>query len=64
MKPATRGPRSVPRVFARYAVVALLPVVALGIVLADSIRSEANRRGLAEGRSEPLTSRPERINLY
>ena len=54
MKPATRGPRSVPRVFARYAVVALLPVVALGIVLADSIGSEANRRGLAEGRSEAV----------
>ena len=54
MKPATRGPRSVPRVFARYAIVALLPVVALGIVLADSIRSEANRRGLAEGRSEAI----------
>jgi diguanylate cyclase len=54
MKPDTRGPRSVPRVFARYAVVALLPVVALGVVLANSIRGEANRRGLAEGRSEAV----------
>ena len=43
-----------PRVFARYAAIALLPVVALGIVLAESIRNEANRRGLAEGRSEAV----------
>ena len=54
MRGATRGPRYVPRVFARYAAIALLPVVALGIVLAETIRNEANRRGLAEGRSEAV----------
>ncbi len=35
-----------------YAAITLVPVVALGAVLAISFRSDANRRGLAEGRSE------------
>jgi diguanylate cyclase (GGDEF)-like protein len=38
--------------FALYAAVSLVPVLVLGVVLAVSLRSEAKRRGLAEGRSE------------
>jgi diguanylate cyclase (GGDEF)-like protein len=38
--------------FALYAAISLVPVLVLGIVLAVSLRSEAKRRGLAEGRSE------------
>jgi diguanylate cyclase (GGDEF)-like protein len=40
------------RLFAVYAATAFLAVAALGLVLAASFRAEANRRGLAEGRSE------------
>lgn len=49
-----RPPRSVARLFAIYAVVSLVPVLALGAVLAGAFRSEAARRGLAEGRSEAV----------
>jgi diguanylate cyclase len=38
--------------FALYAAISLVPVIVLGIVLAVSLRGEAKRRGLAEGRSE------------
>src|ERR1700690_4123058 len=44
--------RSTARLFGIYAAGTLVPVVVLGIVLAISFRSDANRRGLAEGRSE------------
>jgi diguanylate cyclase len=44
--------RSAARLFGIYAAVTLVPVVVLGIVLAITFRSDANRRGLAEGRSE------------
>lgn len=37
--------------FAAYAVLSALPVLALGLVLADGVRREALRRGLEEGRS-------------
>jgi diguanylate cyclase (GGDEF)-like protein len=40
------------RLFAVYAATALLAVVVLGVVLAETFRDEADRRGLAEGRSE------------
>jgi diguanylate cyclase (GGDEF)-like protein len=40
--------------FAIYAVVSLVPVLVLGVLLAQAIRSEAARRGLAEGRSEAV----------
>jgi diguanylate cyclase (GGDEF)-like protein len=40
------------RLFATYAVISLVPVLVLGLVLAVSLRSEARKRGLAEGRSE------------
>jgi diguanylate cyclase len=38
--------------FALYAAISLVPVLLLGLVLAISLRGEAKRRGLAEGRSE------------
>jgi diguanylate cyclase (GGDEF)-like protein len=40
------------RVFAIYAVISLIPVLALGLLLVASVRNEAKRRGLSEGRSE------------
>jgi diguanylate cyclase len=40
------------RQFAIYAAVTFVPVCALGVVLAVTFRSDANRRGLAQGRSE------------
>jgi len=40
------------RLFAVYAVVSALPVIALGFILAGSFRREALQRGLAEGRAE------------
>src|SRR5690349_9959773 len=38
--------------FALYGAISLVPVLVLGLVLALSLRGEAKRRGLAEGRSE------------
>jgi diguanylate cyclase (GGDEF)-like protein len=40
------------RLFAVYAIVSAIPVIALGFILADGFRSEARQRGLGEGRSE------------
>jgi diguanylate cyclase (GGDEF)-like protein len=40
------------RLFAVYAAISLVPVLVLGVVLAASLRAEARRRGLAQGRSE------------
>jgi hypothetical protein len=37
-----------------FAVITLIPVLLLGLVLAANYRSQADRRGLAEGRSEAL----------
>jgi diguanylate cyclase (GGDEF)-like protein len=42
------------RLFATYAVVSLIPVLVLGFVLGDAIRHQADKRGLAEGRSEAI----------
>src|SRR5947209_6287375 len=44
--------KSTARLFAIYAAISLIPVLVLGAVLALSLRGEARRRGLAEGRSE------------
>jgi diguanylate cyclase (GGDEF)-like protein len=52
MKGVRRGPQSAVRLFAVYAIASLLPVLLIGFVLAASFRSEADSRGLAEGRSE------------
>src|SRR5438874_3976154 len=46
------APRSMVRLFAVYAVISLVPVLLLGLALSISYRHEAQRRGLAEGRSE------------
>ena len=42
------------RLFATYALISLVPVVLLGLVLAASYRTEAQNRGVAEGRSEAV----------
>jgi diguanylate cyclase (GGDEF)-like protein len=42
------------RLFATYAVVSLVPVLVLGLALAQAIRHQADQRGLAEGRSEAV----------
>ena len=52
MTTPARNPRSATRTFALYAAISLVPVLVLGLVLAVSLRGEAKRRGLAEGRSE------------
>jgi diguanylate cyclase len=50
--PRSRAPRSTVRLFVAFAAITLVPVFVLGAVLAASYRSEARRRGIAEGRSE------------
>ena len=45
---------STARWFVAFAVITLIPVLLLGLVLAANYRSQADRRGLAEGRSEAL----------
>jgi diguanylate cyclase (GGDEF)-like protein len=52
MSPVAQGRRSTARLFAVYAVVSLIPIVALGFILAADFRSEAQQRGIEEGRSE------------
>jgi diguanylate cyclase (GGDEF)-like protein len=52
MDRASQVRRSTARLFGIYAVATLVPVVLLGVVLAITFRNDANRRGLAEGRSE------------
>jgi len=49
---AVSGRHSVLRLFVTHAAITLVPVVILGAVLGMSYRSEARRRGIAEGRSE------------
>lgn len=39
------------RLFAVYAIVSAIPVIALGLILAGSFRAQARQRGLGEGRS-------------
>jgi diguanylate cyclase len=46
------GTRSATRLFAAYAAISAVPVVALGVVLASAYHREADRRGLDEARSE------------
>jgi diguanylate cyclase (GGDEF)-like protein len=48
----TSQPRATIRLFVVSAALSLVPVVLLGLVMSRSSRSEAQRRGLAEGRSE------------
>ncbi|MBV8462667.1 MAG: bifunctional diguanylate cyclase/phosphodiesterase [Acidimicrobiales bacterium] len=51
-RPALPRSGSPLRLFLVFAAVTLVPVLVLGLVLAASYRTEAQRRGLAEGRSE------------
>jgi diguanylate cyclase (GGDEF)-like protein len=48
----TSRPRATIRLFVVSAALSLVPVILLGLVMGASYRSEARRRGLAEGRSE------------
>jgi diguanylate cyclase (GGDEF)-like protein len=52
MKRASAPRRSMARLFVVYALVTSIPVIGLGVALAGTFRKEADRRGLAEGRSE------------
>jgi diguanylate cyclase (GGDEF)-like protein len=52
MKSPAATPRSASRLFATYVIASLVPVLALGLVLADTYRGDANARGLAEGRAQ------------
>jgi diguanylate cyclase (GGDEF)-like protein len=52
MDRASAARRSTARLFGIYAAVTCGPVLILGVVLAITFRNDANRRGLAEGRSE------------
>jgi hypothetical protein len=52
MKSQAAAPRSATRLFATYVIASLVPVLALGLVLADTYRQDAKARGLAEGRAE------------
>ena len=52
MDRASTARRSTTRLFGIYAAVTIVPVLILGVVLAITFRNDANRRGLAEGRSE------------
>jgi diguanylate cyclase (GGDEF)-like protein len=49
---ASSSQRSTMRLFAIYAAIAFVPVFTLGVILAITFRTDANRRGLAQGRSE------------
>ncbi len=51
-KPSGRHADSTVRHFVAFAAISLIPVIVLGVVLAVSYRSEATRRGLAQGQSE------------
>src|SRR5580692_9116943 len=42
------------RLFATYALISLVPVTLLGLILGASYRTEAQNRGVAEGRSEAV----------
>jgi diguanylate cyclase (GGDEF)-like protein len=54
MAKVTRRDNSPVRLFVTFAIIMLCAVVVLGLVLAASYRSEATRRGLAQGRSEAI----------
>ena len=45
------------RLFAKYAVISLIPVLLLGVALAISIRNEARTRGMREGKAEAVLVR-------
>src|ERR1700691_2143722 len=48
----TGSRRSMVRLFTTYAAITLVPVLLLALVLAVTFRSDANQRGLQQGRAE------------
>jgi hypothetical protein len=44
------------RLFTMYAAITLVPVLVLALILAVTFRSDANQRGLQQGRSEATLS--------
>ena len=51
-KPAARGRRVGSRLFLRYALASLVPVLALGLALVRSDQQAGLQRGLAQGRAQ------------
>ncbi|MGA2520832.1 MAG: bifunctional diguanylate cyclase/phosphodiesterase [Acidimicrobiales bacterium] len=54
MSPAALRGRSLPRLFATYAAITVVPVALLGVALTFNYRAEAEQRGVDEGRAEAL----------
>jgi diguanylate cyclase len=52
MHPVAQARHSTARLFAVYAVVSLIPIVALGLILASHFRQQAQQRGLSQARAE------------
>jgi hypothetical protein len=52
MHPVAHARRSTARLFAVYAVVSLIPILALGLILASHFRQEAQQRGVDQARAE------------
>lgn len=52
MDTVAQGRRSAARLFAAYALISLIPIAALGFILAGHFRQEARQRGLSQGRAE------------
>ena len=52
MHPVAQARHSTARLFAVYAVVSLIPIVALGFILASHFRQEAQQRGIDQARAE------------
>ena len=48
----SRGRSATTRLFTKYAAITLVPMLALGVALALSLRAEAGQRGLAQARAE------------
>jgi diguanylate cyclase len=52
MHPVAQARHSTARLFAVYAVVSLIPILALGLILASHFRQEAQQRGVDQARAE------------
>jgi diguanylate cyclase len=52
MNAVAHARRATARLFAVYAVISLIPIAALGFILAADFRSEAQQRGIDQARSE------------
>jgi diguanylate cyclase len=54
MRPGREGHHPTARLFAAYGAICVVPVIALGLVLSAAYRTDAQSRGIAEGRSEAV----------